>query len=178
MIIILLHLLTEAKDIEGLVSEHHVLLVVDGGHGQLALGDVPVVQDVVSQQALWREKFLKQVINILLQVPYLVSSSYLGLEVRDLVGHDVIESMVAPLQLSLEGQPGLLQQVDNHVSARQLTGLVEPDTDELTKPGGVVIPHSLGITPSFQDRVGLDNLVLKTRLAFLLLASGTNGGKV
>ena len=43
MIIILLHLLAEAKDIEGLVSEHHVLLVVDGGHGQLALGDVPVV---------------------------------------------------------------------------------------------------------------------------------------
>ena len=60
MIIILLHLLTEAKDIEGLVSEHHVLLVVDGGNGQLALGDVPVVQDVVSQQALWREKFLNK----------------------------------------------------------------------------------------------------------------------
>ena len=56
MIMILLHLLAEAKDIEGLVSEHHVLLVVDGGNGQLALGDVPVVQDVVSQQTLWREK--------------------------------------------------------------------------------------------------------------------------
>ena len=57
MIMILLHLLAEAKDIEGLVSEHHVFLVVDGGHGQLALGDVPVVEDVVSQEALWRESF-------------------------------------------------------------------------------------------------------------------------
>ena len=63
MIIILLHLLTEAKDIEGLVSEHHVFLVVDGRHGQLALGDVPVVQDVVSQQALWRETFFKKKIK-------------------------------------------------------------------------------------------------------------------
>ena len=51
MIIILLHLLAEAKDIEGFVSEHHVLLVVDGRHGQLALGDVPVVEDVVGEEA-------------------------------------------------------------------------------------------------------------------------------
>ena len=63
MIMILLHLLAEAKDIEGLVSEHHVLLVVDGGNGQLALGDVPVVQDVVSQQALWREKILTKILQ-------------------------------------------------------------------------------------------------------------------
>ena len=125
MIIILLHLLTEAKDIEGLVSEHHVLLVVDGGNGQLALGDVPVVQDVVSQQALWREKFLKQVIKILLQVPYLVSSSYLGLEVRNLVGHDVVEGVVAPLKRLLVGEAGLLEKVDHHVCSGQLAGGVE-----------------------------------------------------
>ena len=31
---------------------HHVLLVVDAGHGELALGDVPVVEDVVGEEAL------------------------------------------------------------------------------------------------------------------------------
>ena len=48
---VVFHLLAEAKDVKGLVSELHVLLVVDGGHGELTLGHVPVVLDVVGQQA-------------------------------------------------------------------------------------------------------------------------------
>ena len=48
---IVLHLLAEAKDVKGLVGELHVLPVVDGGHGQLALRHVPVVLDVVGQEA-------------------------------------------------------------------------------------------------------------------------------
>ena len=39
--------------------------------------------------------------------------------------------MVAPLQRLLEGDPRLLQEVDLHVSAAQLAGLVEVDADEL-----------------------------------------------
>ena len=46
-------LLSEAKDVKGFVGKLHVLAVVDGGHGDLALGHVPVVQDVVGQEA-WR----------------------------------------------------------------------------------------------------------------------------
>ena len=48
---IVLHLGGEAKDVEGFVGELHVLLVVDGGHGELALGHVPVVLDVVGEEA-------------------------------------------------------------------------------------------------------------------------------
>ena len=126
MIIIVLHLLAEAKDIEGLVSEHHVLLVVDGGHGQLALGDVPVVEDVVGQQTLWREIFFYHNSKKFLQrFPYLVSSSYLGLEVRNLVGHHVVEGVVAPLKRLLVGETGLLKEVYHHVRSRQLSGGVE-----------------------------------------------------
>ena len=48
---IVLHVAGEAKNIKGLAGEHHVLLVVDGGHSELALGDIPVVLDVVGQEA-------------------------------------------------------------------------------------------------------------------------------
>ena len=50
---LLLFLLSEAEDVKGLIGELHVLAIVDGGHGDLALGHVPVVQDVVGQEA-WR----------------------------------------------------------------------------------------------------------------------------
>ena len=57
------------------------------------------------------------------------------------------------------------------------------DTDELSETGGVVISHSFGVTVSLQDRVGLDDLVLKRGLlllSFLHLLSGrgTDEGKV
>merc|ERR1712012_655591 len=86
--------------------------------------------------------------------------------------------MVASLQGLLVGQTRLFQQVDNHVSSRKLSRGIEVDTDELTKSGGVVISHSLGIAPGFQDRVGLDNLVLKRGLSLLPLARRADGGKV
>merc|ERR1712083_206061 len=95
-----------------------------------------------------------------------------------LVRHDVVESVVASFNWSLESQTRFFQQVDDHVSTRELTTSIEPDTDEFTKSRGVVIPQGLGITPGLQDGVDLDNFVHKTNLALLLLASGTNGGKV
>merc|ERR1711970_553795 len=73
---------------------------------------------------------------------------------------------------------GLLEQVDDHVGSRQLTGGVEVDTDELSKPGRVVVPHGFGITPSLEDGVGLDDLVLKGGLALLPLSGGADGGEV
>ena len=50
--------------------------------------------------------------------------------------------------------------------------------DKLSKSGGVVVPHRLGIAPSFKDGVGLDDLVLKGGLALLPLAGGADGGEV
>merc|ERR1711970_1302096 len=73
---------------------------------------------------------------------------------------------------------GLLEQVDDHVGSRQLTGGVEVDTDELSKPRRVIIPHGLGITPSLEDGVGLDDLVLKGSLTLLPLSGGADGGEV
>ena len=45
-------LLGESQNIKGLIGKLHVFTVVDGGHRDLALGHVPVVHDVVGQQAL------------------------------------------------------------------------------------------------------------------------------
>ena len=90
----------------------------------------------------------------------------------------VVESVVATLQRLLVGETGLLQQVDDHVGSGKLTSGVEVDPDELSKPGGVVVPHCLSIAPSLKDGVGLDNLVLKGGLALLPLARGADGGKV
>ena len=55
---IVLHCLGEAKNVKGLISEHHVLLIVDGGHSELALGDIPVVLDVIGKEACQREKII------------------------------------------------------------------------------------------------------------------------
>ena len=39
------------KNVKGLISKLHVLLVVDGRHGEFSLRHVPVVLDVVGQEA-------------------------------------------------------------------------------------------------------------------------------
>merc|ERR1719367_2754841 len=135
------------------MSVHHVFLVVNGGDSQFTLGDIPVVKDVIGKAALL-------------------------FDVRNLVRHDVVEGVVASLKRLLVSQTRLLKQVDNHVSSRQLTRLVKVDTDEFTKTGRVVISDSLGITPSLQDRVGGNNLLLKRGLSLLPLARGADGGKV
>merc|ERR1719270_1859972 len=150
---IVLLLLSEAKNVKGFVGKLHVLAIVDGGHGDLALGHVPVVQDVVGQ-----ETFLLQVL--------------------DLIGHEVVESMVAALKRLLVGEAGLLEQVDHHVGSGELTGLVEVDPDELSEAGGVIVPHGLGVAPRLQHGVRLDDLVLKGGLSLLPLAGGADGGEV
>ena len=86
--------------------------------------------------------------------------------------------MVATLKGLLVGETGLLEQVDHHVSSRQLSGGVEVDTDELSESGGVVVPHGLGVAPGLKDGVGLDDLVLKGGLSLLPLARRADGGEV
>ena len=49
---IILLICCKSENIKGLIGKLHVFTVVDGGHRDLALGHVPVVHDVVGQQAL------------------------------------------------------------------------------------------------------------------------------
>ena len=58
-------------------------------------------------------------------------SADITFEVLDGVRHDVVEDVEATLVRSLEGDPGFLQEVNLHVSSRQLAALVEVDPDEL-----------------------------------------------
>ena len=67
------------------------------------------------------------------------------------------------------GHAGLLQEVSLNVTASHSSHVVEPDADELAEPGGVVVPHGLGVAVRLQHRVGLDNLVLKGGLLLLTL---------
>ena len=150
---IVFHLLAESEDVKRFVGKLHVLPVIDGGHGELSLRDKPIVENVIAEMALL-------------------------FQILDFIRHDVIKRMVAALQRLLVGETGLLEQVDDHVGSGQLTGGVEVDTDELSEPGRVVVPHGLGVAPSLKDRVGLDDLVLKGGLAFLPLSGGADGGKV
>ena len=68
-----------------------------------------------------------------------VGEEALLLEVGHLVGHEVVEGVVATLERLLVGQPRLLKQVDHHVGSGQLSGGVEVDPDKLTEPKGDLI---------------------------------------
>ena len=57
------------------------------------------------------------------------------------------------------------------------------DSDELSKPGGVVVPHSLGVTEGLHHGVSLDHLVLQRGLLLLpllhlLTSAGADEGEV
>ncbi len=93
------------QDVEGVVSELQVLVVIDGRDGGLALADVVVVVDVVGEAT--------------------------GLlKIRHRLLHQLIEDVVGPLDVLLEGDARLLQQVGLDVAAGQLAGGVEVDADE------------------------------------------------
>jgi hypothetical protein len=86
--------------------------------------------------------------------------------------------VVTTLKGLLVGQPRLLQKINDHVSSAKFSGMIEVNTDEFSKTGGVVIPDSFGITPDFKHRVGLDNLVLKRCFTFLPLTRRADSSKV
>ena len=93
------------------------------------------------------------------------------LQVRNLVGHEVVEGVVTTLKGLLVGETGLLEQVDHHVGSRQLSGRVEVDTDELSKPGGVVVSCGLGIAVRLENWVSRHDLVLEGDFLFHLLSA-------
>ena len=75
--------------------------------------------------------------------------------------------MVAALVGLLVGHPRLLKQIDVNEATSQFAHVVEVDPDELTEPGGVVVPDGLGVAVGLKNWVGVHNPVLKIR--FLLL---------
>ena len=98
------------QDVEGVVSELQVLVVIDGRDGGLALADIMVVVDVVGKAT--------------------------GLlQIRHRLLHQLIEDVVGPLHVLLEGDARLLQQVGLDVAARQLASGVEVDADEFALIG-------------------------------------------
>ena len=79
--------------------------------------------------------------------------------------------MVGPLDLLLLGDTRLLEQVGDDVATGELATGGEVDSDELSEPGGVVVPRGLGVAVGLQDGVGGHNLVLKGNLLGVLLGS-------
>ena len=66
---------------------------------------------------------------------------------------------------------------DTHdVTTAKLARGGEVDTDELSEPGGVVVPRSLGVAVGLQDGVGGHDLVLKGNLLCVLLGSAASSG--
>ena len=57
------------------------------------------------------------------------------LEVRDPWLHHLVEDVVAPLDLLLEGDPSLLEEIGLDVATSQLSLDVEVDADELSLSG-------------------------------------------
>ena len=144
----------KAKDVEGILSVEKLLIVINGVDLGLSLGDVDVVVDVRADEALGTEATLADVVSV-------------GLE-------QLVEDMVGPLHLLLLSDTGLLQQVGHNVTTAELSAVGEVDTDELSEPGGVVVPRSLGVTVGLQDWVGGHNLVLKGDLLGVLLGSAAS----
>ena len=61
-----------------------------------------------------------------------VAQEALLLEIRHPGLHHLVEDVVAPLDLLLEGDPRLLQEVGLYVAARQFSLDVEVDADEFS----------------------------------------------
>merc|ERR1719193_200291 len=131
-------ILGEAEGVQGGVGGAHLLGVVHAGDGQHALGDEVEIsgEGLVAQQA---------------HLPVV------GIR----VGHQLVEDVVIPLDLKLEGDARLFQEVGLDIGGGDLGGGAEMDTDELTEAGGVVVSDGFGVTVGLQGRVGLDNLLLE-----------------
>ena len=83
--------------------------------------------------------------------------------------------MVGSLDLLLLSDTGLLKKVRHNVATSELSGCGEMDTDELSEPGGVVVPRGLGVAIGLQNGVGGHNLVLKGNLLGVFLSTGSSG---
>merc|ERR1719397_701362 len=148
---VILLLLAKAQNVEGVLSVLQLFVVIDGLHLSLSLGDIDVVIDVVAGVTLGTKASIADTISVWLQ--------------------KLVEDMVGPLNLLLLSNTGLLEQVGHDVTTAKLSARREMDTDELSEPGGVVVPRSLGIAVRLQNGVGGHDLVLKGDLLLRLLTA-------
>ena len=106
-----------------------------------SLGDVDVVIDVLAAAALDPQTALADAVTVRLE--------------------QLVEDVVRSLHLLLLGDARLLQEVGHDVTPGQFTRGREKNTDELSKPRGIVIPGRLGVTIRLQNWIGGNNLVLE-----------------
>merc|ERR1719398_259169 len=147
---------SKAQDVEGILSVEELLIVINGVDLGLSLGDIDVVIDVTGNEAFGTEAPLANPISIRLE--------------------QLVEDVVGPLHLLLLSDTGLLQQIRHDITTAKLARGGEVDTDELSEPGGVVVPCSLGVTVGLQDGVGGNDLVLKGDLLGFLLCTASSSG--
>ena len=105
-----LHLFAEPKHIEGILRVLQLFVIIDGVHLGFALRDVDVVVDVVRQPALPLQGLGADLVSVFLE--------------------QLVEDVVGPLHLLLEGDPGLLQEVGLYVTSSQLPFYVKMNPDE------------------------------------------------
>ena len=79
----------------------------------------------------------------------------------------LVEDVVRSLNFLLLSNTGLLKKVGHDVTTAEFARCSEVDSDELSEPGGVVVPCSLGVAVGLQDGVGVDDTILQ--VGFLLL---------
>ena len=125
---------SKPENIESFVHDLHFFSIVNRFDFNLSHGHERIVVNVVAELALLVEVHL--------------------------VGYHEVKDVVGSLVGRLVGDTRFLQEVSLNISSSHLTHVVKPDTDKLSKPRGVVIPHSLGVTKGLHHGVSLDNLVL------------------
>merc|ERR1719458_164924 len=95
--------------------------------------------------------------------------------VVDVTGDEALSTEATLTDVVSVGLEQLVEDMVGHnVTTAKLSGCGEVDTDELSEPGGVVVPGSLGVTVGLQDWVGCHNLVLKRNLLGVLLGSAAS----
>merc|ERR550519_217630 len=111
----ILLILEKSEGVQSRVGGAHLFGVVHTGDGQHALSDVKVIagEGLIAQSA---------------ELPVFSVS----------VGHELIEDVVIPLDLQLEGDASLFQKVGLDIGGGDLGGGAEVDTDELAESRRVV----------------------------------------
>ena len=89
----------------------------------------------------------------------------LGLVSARQTSEELVEDVEATLVGALLDDTRLLEQIDDDRSTRDESGFVEGYLDEFTETRRVVVLVGLGVTKSFQERVGLEQLLLQLTLS-------------
>ena len=79
-------------------------------------------------------------------------------QIRDLVGYDVVVSIIKTLKRLLVSQVRFLKMIDDQVSSRKFTCLIEVSMDKRFERRGFFIPDSFAIITTFKNRNSLNIL--------------------